>query len=79
MVQQILVILIVAGCAAWVGWMGWRFFAPKKGAGCGGGCGCGHEMGEGNAKLETRNAKLGEQMVRSDDLRARVSARKTTT
>lgn len=76
MVQQIVVILVVAACLAWAGWQLWRFVSPRKGGGCAGGCGCGAE----NMKHKTENIKqegTGERvmMVRSDDLRARLKAR----
>jgi hypothetical protein len=70
--QTIVVILIVAACATWLGWQGVRYFRPKPGGKlCGGNC-CDGEAKP--AKTEPRGERV--MMISSDDLRARVAARK---
>jgi hypothetical protein len=70
MLQQIVVLLIVTGCLAWLGFQAWRFFRPKAGKACGGGC-C---SGEPNRKSPAAGAPV--MMVSSEDLRTRIAARK---
>jgi hypothetical protein len=74
--QQLIVILIVAGSAAWLGWQAFRYFRPKAGGrACAGGC-C---DGEEKPAVRTASAAPGTRtmMITSDDLRARIAARKT--
>jgi len=75
--QQVIVILIVTACGLWLIVQGWRFLRPKPGGkACGGGC-C-----DGEAKPPLAGAVSGAApkertvMILSDDLRARVKARK---
>ncbi len=71
MLQQAITILLVAACLIWLGLYVYRFFSPKKGAGCAGGCGCGHETEPQPTAPEPRIT-----MVSSDDLRNRLKARR---
>ena len=71
--QQIIVILVVAACGLWLGWQGYRYFKPKPGGKlCGGNCCDGDAT---PAKTEPRGERV--MMISSDDLRARVAARKS--
>jgi hypothetical protein len=68
--QQVVVILIVAGGVAFLAYQGFRFFKPRKGGkACGGSC-CDQAAPEPPPAGRT-------QMIASDDLRARVKARQS--
>ena len=72
--QELIVILIVAACALWLARQAYRYLYPRPGGKtCGGGC-C-----DGNAKAPASSAQPGERvmMISSDDLRARLKARKS--
>jgi hypothetical protein len=72
-VQQLIVLLIVLACAAWLGLQVYRFFRPKPG-----GKACGSCCDAGAQKKPAAAATGGPHvmMISSDDLRARVKARK---
>ena len=76
MLQQAITILLVAACLIWLGLYVYRFFSPKKGAGCAGGCGCGHENPSTNAEPRPTAHEPRTTMVSSDDLRNRLKARR---
>jgi hypothetical protein len=72
--QLVIVIFIVVACAGWLGWQGFLYFKPRAGGkACAGGCCDG-----GEEKPPTQAASGGKRtmMISSDDLRARVAARK---
>jgi len=76
-VQQVLVILIVTVCAGWLGWQAFRYVRPKPGAkGCAGGCCAGEEKPAAAAANASATAGGRTMMISSDDLRARIAARK---
>ena len=69
--QQAIVIVIVALCGAWLGLQAWRYLRPKTGGkACAGGC-CDGEA----AKPQATGPRT--MMISSDDLRARLKARKS--
>ncbi len=70
--QQIIAIGLVGGCGAWLGLQAFRYLRPKAGAGkCAGGC-C-----EGEPEKTQAGATGGRLiMISSDDMRARLAARK---
>ncbi len=70
--QQAIVILTVGVCVVWLGVFSYRYFRPKAGKGCAGGC-CGgsEEPAKGNAAQAPRV-----QMISSNDMRARLKARR---
>ncbi len=69
--QLALVILIVGACVVWLGFFSYRYFRPKAGGGCAGGC-CGGS--EERAKDDAAAPPV--QMISSDDMRARLKARR---
>ena len=69
--QLALVILIVGACVVWLGFYCYRYFRPKAGGGCAGGC-CG---GQDEPVKEDAGAPP-VQMISSDDMRARLKARR---
>jgi hypothetical protein len=71
MTQQIIVILILLACGTYLAFQAYRYLRPKPGGkACGGGCCDGEE-----AKTpQSTTAKT--IMISSDDLRARLKARK---
>jgi len=70
--QQAIVILIVSLCALWLGYQAWRYFRPKpNGKLCAGGCCDGEEKKPAAVPPGPRTV-----MISSDDLRARIQARK---
>lgn len=71
--QNLIVILLIAGAAAFLAWKGWRALAPKKG-GCGGSCGCGNEKNLPAKPAETAGGKT--VFIASGDLVNRLKARK---
>jgi hypothetical protein len=71
--QQAIVILIVGACMVWLGFFSYRYFRPKAGKGCAGGC-CGGS--EEPAKDDTAAAPR-IQMISSDEMRARLKARRS--
>ena len=72
MIQQTIVILIVAACGVWLGWQAFRYLRPKAGGKmCAGGCCDGEEK-----KSAVAGASRGTMMISSDDIRARLKARK---
>ena len=71
--QMVIVILVVAASAMWLGLQGYRYLRPKPGGKlCGGNC-CDGDAPP--AKTEPRGERV--MMISSDDLRARVAARKS--
>jgi hypothetical protein len=67
--QQAIVIMVVGLCTLWLGLQMWRYVRPKPGGkACAGGC-C-----DGEAKKPTPGPRT--LMISSDDLRARLQARK---
>ena len=78
--QQVVVLLIILACVGYVGLQVYRFFRPKPGKACGSCCDAGKKpvaAGAGNVGAAA-GAPRGERvmMISSDDLRARVKARK---
>lgn len=76
--QELVVIAILGGCAAWLGRQVYRFFVPRAGGKvCGGNCCSGGDApaprssGAGSAAAEKPLV-----MISSDDLRARLKARR---
>jgi hypothetical protein len=75
-VQEALVIVIVTACAGWLGWQGFRYLKPKPGGkACAGGCCDGEEKPVASARPATASGAP-TLMISSDDLRARIAARK---
>ena len=75
MMQTIVTVLIVAMAAAWIARHIWRFWHPPK-KGCAGSC-CSHGSGTGPEPEAAIPPKAGgEVMILSNDLRARVKARR---
>jgi hypothetical protein len=73
--QQLIVIAVVAVCGLWLGLQVYRFFKPKPGGKmCGGGCCDGEEKKPAAAAAAGGGERV--MMISSDDLRARVKARK---
>ncbi|HVT79273.1 MAG TPA: hypothetical protein VHM90_01340 [Phycisphaerae bacterium] len=69
--QLAIVIVIVSLCGAWLLYQGWRYFRPRaNGKLCAGGCCDG-----GVKKPATVTPHV--MMISSDDLRARIRARKS--
>jgi hypothetical protein len=74
--QQVIVLLIVLACAGWLGVQVYRFFRPKPGGKmCGAGC-CDGEEKKPAAAASEGNGGGHVMMISSDDLRARIKARK---
>ena len=73
--QQVIVILAVAACALWLGYYVYRFFHPRSGRTCGGGC-C--DAGNKPATKESAGSEKSQSVFfSSDDLVARIKARKS--
>ncbi|HUO08708.1 MAG TPA: hypothetical protein VM008_10440 [Phycisphaerae bacterium] len=73
--QELIVILVVAACGLWMAWQGYRCFRPRPGAKlCGGNCCDGEAKGVESKPGGAKGERV--MMISSDDLRARVAARK---
>ena len=71
MIQQAIVILLVAACGVWLGWQAYRYMRPKAGGKmCAGGCCDGGEKKP--AVAGNAGASRGTMMISSDDIRAAV-------
>jgi len=71
MLQNIIVILLIAGCCLWLGLQAFRFLRPRPGQkACAGGC-CDGQEPKPAAATGPRT-----MMISSDDLRTRLAARK---
>jgi hypothetical protein len=69
--QDAIVIILVAACFLWLAYLGYRYLRPKpNSSACPGGC-CGTSP-DPQSPPPSRT-----QMVSSDDLRARLKARKS--
>jgi hypothetical protein len=77
MIQEIIVILAVAGCAIWLAVQVYRFLKPRPGKMCGGGC-CDESSAKKSPSAVASASAGGERvmMISSDDMRARIKARK---
>jgi hypothetical protein len=74
MMQQLIVVLLVGLCVSWLAYQAYRYFRPKPGGKlCGGNC-C-----DGPAAPPPPGSSSAQRvmMISSDDLRARLKARKT--
>ena len=74
MIQDLIVILIVGACAVWLGMQAFRYLKPRPGKGCAGGCCDGAEKNPAAGAAGGGGERT--MMISSDDLRARLAARK---